>query len=215
MEVEIIIYTVIMIIAIISIWKLFEFIKDRKNNKDTYNLKDYKFEQDNQNIYYNTDYNNTYNESKNYNNIYQQDTPVYYRNDYPYKRKYLLTKNEFYFYKRLRPIAEKYNLNILTKIRIADLVDVDTTKTNEYYKYFAKIKAKHIDFALVNINMEVIYLIELDDYTHSYKNRIERDNFVNQLLLETGYKLIRTYGDVNQINTLLYNTMNNLKNTVN
>ena len=63
--------------------------------------------------------------------------------------------------------------------------------------------------------MEVIYLIELDDYTHSYKNRIERDNFVNQLLLETGYKLIRTYGDVNQINTLLYNTMNNLKNTVN
>ena len=116
MEVEIIIYTVIMIIAIISIWKLFEFIKDRKNNKDTYNLKDYKFEQDNQNIYYNTDYNNTYNESKNYNNIYQQDTPVYYRNDYPYKRKYLLTKNEFYFYKRLRPIAEKYNLNILTKI---------------------------------------------------------------------------------------------------
>lgn len=210
MVVEIIIYTIILIIAIISIWKLCEFIKDRKNKNDTCSLKNYNFEQYNQN----TNYNNTYNESKKFNNTYQQDTPVYYRNDYPYKRKYLLTKNEFYFYKRLRPIAEKYNLNILTKIRIADLVDVDTTKTNEYYKYFAKIKAKHIDFALVNINMEVIYLIELDDYTHSYKNRIERDNFVNQLFLETGYKLIRTYGDVNQINTLLYNTMNNFKNTV-
>lgn len=206
MELEIIIYTIILIIAIISIWKLCEFIKDRKNKKDTYNLKNYKFEQ-----YQNINYNNTYNESPNYNGTCQQDVPVYYKNDYPYKRKYLLTKNEFYFYQKLRPIAEKYNLNILTKIRIADLVDVDTTKTNEYYKYFAKIKSKHIDFALVNVNMEVIYLIELDDYTHSYKSRKERDNFVNNLLSVTGYKLIRTYGDVNQINTLLNNSVNYLK----
>lgn len=35
----------------------------------------------------------------------------------PYRKKYLLSKNELWFYKALKPIAEKYNYTILAKIR--------------------------------------------------------------------------------------------------
>lgn len=44
--------------------------------------------------------------------------------EYPYVKTYLLTKNEWAFYKQLKPITDKYNLHILAKVRLADLVEV-------------------------------------------------------------------------------------------
>lgn len=122
-------------------------------------------------------------------------------NNYPYKKKTLLTNHELIFYKNLYKLIQPYNLVILAKIRIADLVEVNTSAVgNKYMSYFGKIKAKHIDFALVNPeNMEVKALIELDDSSHDKKNRAERDIFVNELFNTTGYKLFRTYGDLTQI----------------
>lgn len=118
---------------------------------------------------------------------------------FPYQKKYLLTKNEYNFYWRLKPIADKYGLQILTKIRLADLVE---TKRNLSYMnnniYFNKIKSKHIDFALAD-NMKVVVLIELDDSSHNQDDRIERDIFVNDVLRKCNYILIRTYGSVEQI----------------
>ena len=35
----------------------------------------------------------------------------------PYRRKYLLTKNELYFYKQLKLIADTYGYTIISKIR--------------------------------------------------------------------------------------------------
>lgn len=130
-------------------------------------------------------------------------------NDYniintPYKKKYLLTKNEWFFYKNLKPLSEKYNLHIIAKIRLADLVEVDYNKTKEFNKYFAKIKSKHIDFALTKPdNLEVKYLIELDDNSHNKQDRKNRDEFLNKICNETGYKLIRTFGDITQIENII------------
>ena len=50
----------------------------------------------------------------------------------PYHRKYLLTKREYGFYKKLKPIADKYNLQVLAKIRFADLVEVDENVNPNY-----------------------------------------------------------------------------------
>ena len=111
----------------------------------------------------------------------QEDFPIY-------KRKYLLTKNELDFYKELKIIADKLNLSVIAKIRLADLI----TTVNNDYRAFAKIKAKHIDFALCNPdNMYVLLLIELDDKSHKRQDRIERDEFVNYACINAGYKLIR------------------------
>ena len=65
--------------------------------------------------------------------------------EYPYVKPYLLTKNEWAFYKALKPITDKYHLHILAKVRLADLVSVRSglSKSN-YNKAFSKIKAKKV-----------------------------------------------------------------------
>ncbi len=113
----------------------------------------------------------------------------------PYSRKYLLTKNELSFYKGLKEYAERNNYAILTKIRLADLVEVSGTKNkSEWSRYFSKIKSKHIDFALCNKdNLYPVLLIELNDNSHNSPNRVKRDEFYKALFNKTGYKLIFTY----------------------
>ncbi|MDE5936132.1 MAG: DUF2726 domain-containing protein [Ruminococcus sp.] len=117
----------------------------------------------------------------------------------PYHRKYLLTKREYGFYKKLKPIADKYNLQVLAKIRFADLVEVDENVNPNYKQtWFYKIQAKHIDFAIAD-EMKIITLLELDDSTHSQADRIERDEFVNAVTKKCGYILIHTYGELENI----------------
>lgn len=120
--------------------------------------------------------------------------------EYPYKKKLLLTKNEWYFYKKLKPICDKHNLHILSKIRFADLVEVrETVDPKEKIKYFNKISRKHIDYVLCKPdNLQVIALIELDDKSHERKDRIERDSFVDKVCEATNYKIvhIRNYEEI-------------------
>lgn len=114
-------------------------------------------------------------------------------NKLPYKKCYLLTKNEWYFYKRLKNICDKNNLHIIAKVRFADLVEIDKAKIdkNEYIKYFNKINKKHVDFVLCNPeNLKVIALIELDDNSHKNNERINRDKFIDEVCKITDYKII-------------------------
>lgn len=115
-------------------------------------------------------------------------------NNMPYVKKYLLTKNEWAFYKKIKPICDKNNLHIISKVRLADIVEVKKGLENkEWQKYFNKIKNKHVDFILCNPeNLAIIAIIELDDKTHERKDRIESDNFKNKLFDCIDYKLIRT-----------------------
>lgn len=114
-------------------------------------------------------------------------------NIFPYQKKYLLTKNEWYFYKKIKPICEKYNLHIISKVRLADIVDVKSNlNKSEQQIYFNKIQNKHVDFILCNPeNLAIVALIELDDSSHKNQNRIERDEFLNNLCEKVDYKLIR------------------------
>ncbi len=114
----------------------------------------------------------------------------------PYRKKYLLTKNEYWFYKNLKEIADKYGYAILAKIRFADLVEVnDEAGKSEYMKYFGKIKAKHIDFILCKKeNLYPELLIELNDNSHKKEDRIKRDEFVKKIADKVGYKMIFVNG---------------------
>ena len=114
-----------------------------------------------------------------------------------YKRKFLLTKNELYFYKELKKVADKLNLTVLSKVRMADLVEPKSTG-KAYYSEFAKIKAKHVDFALCNPeNLYVVLLVELDDNSHGTTTKGDRDVFVESVYEATGYKLYRARGTAN------------------
>ena len=114
----------------------------------------------------------------------------------PYVKKDLMTKNEWYFYKQLKPIADKHNYSIICKTRVADLIDVQKgLNKSEWQTAFNRINKKHIDFILCKPeNLLPVLLIELDDNSHDTEKRKERDEFIEKVLNTTGYKLLRTRG---------------------
>ena len=123
----------------------------------------------------------------------------------PYRRKFLLTKNEYWFYKRLKEIADKYGFAVLAKIRFADLVEVSVeADKKEYMKYFGKIKSKHIDFILCKKdNLYPELLIELNDSSHNKEDRIKRDKFVKKIAEKVGYKMVFVDGTQNLEETII------------
>lgn len=60
----------------------------------------------------------------------------------PYRKKLLLTKNEWNFYKKLKPVTDKYGYGIIAKVRLADLIEVDTDKTKEFWQIFSENQFK-------------------------------------------------------------------------
>ena len=112
----------------------------------------------------------------------------------PYKRSYLLTKREYAFFKSLKPITDKLNLHILTKVRLEDIVQVENSLPYKE-KNIARnrVKSRHLDFVLVDPDTFYIKLaIELDDNSHDNKEAQQKDEFKNRLLEKIGLPLIRT-----------------------
>ena len=115
--------------------------------------------------------------------------------EYPYEPRPLLTSNEERFYQALRPIAERYGLHILSKVRLADFVGVRPgLEKNEYGRYFSKIQAKHVDFLLADPEvLEPVLLIEVDDSTHEAPSRQSRDDFVDGVYREIGLPILHVW----------------------
>lgn len=112
----------------------------------------------------------------------------------PYTAAKLLTRREYAFFKALQPIAQKYHLMICPKVRLADLVAVPQGTTER--KWFNYIKAKHVDFTLCDMDLNVKLVIELDDSTHDRPDRQTRDDFVDRVFQKINVKLlhVRTWG---------------------
>ena len=124
----------------------------------------------------------------------QDDQTVEITEILPYKKKLLLTKNEWAFYKSLKPVADELGYSVLAKIRVADLVEVNVKDNKDFMKYFNKINKKHIDFVLAKPeNLQIELLIELDDGSHDSKQK-SRDEFIDALYKQTGYKFLRVRG---------------------
>jgi hypothetical protein len=103
----------------------------------------------------------------------------------------LLTPAEKLFYRSL-DIAIAGRLQILCKVRLADLFQVASNDTKERQRLFRKIAAKHIDFLLVEPDrLEPILAIELDDSSHGRSDRKERDQFLDELFAIVEFPLLR------------------------
>jgi len=140
------------------------------------------------------DYKNKHPKTKNTETTEEPEATIKDLEKMPYKKKLLLTKNEWSFYKALKPAADELGYTVLAKIRVADLVEVTTSDRSEWQKYFNKVNKKHIDFALAKPdNLQIVLLIELDDNTHNDTQK-KRDEFIEDLYKQTGYKLLRTKG---------------------
>ena len=109
---------------------------------------------------------------------------------YPYKlTKSIFSPKEGYFYRDVRPIADKLGLLVFTKMRLADLLYIPEG-TEDFQKWFNRIKAKHIDFIFVDREMKIKLLVEIDDPTHNRPDRKARDEEVDEMFRQQGLEVL-------------------------
>lgn len=109
-----------------------------------------------------------------------------------YQAKYLLTRNEWHEYKKLKEYATAKGLQVCPKVRLLDIIE--PRKGENYMTLLRKIQSKHVDFVLTDEDLHIKAIVELDDNSHNAKSRQERDQFVDQILTSVGYKVIHTKG---------------------
>lgn len=77
------------------------------------------------------------------------------------------------------------------QIHVASILEVKKGEL-KWQTYFNKIISKSIDFVIFDkINISPVLAIELDDHTHNFAKRIERDEFVNKAIKDADIKMIR------------------------
>ncbi|MFR1972600.1 MAG: DUF2726 domain-containing protein [Clostridia bacterium] len=101
------------------------------------------------------------------------------------KKIYLLTSDELKFYKLLKPIVNRNELNLFTQVALYEIVKAKDIKD------FNKIKSKSIDFVITDLNCKIKICIELGDASHLKDSRQKRDIFIETLFNDLGIKLLR------------------------
>ena len=99
----------------------------------------------------------------------------------------ILTERERSFYRILKPVADKLELQICPKVRLADIVSIKKG-TKDWQKWFTKIRSKHVDFLLCDYDMNIVLLLELDDSSHESERAKKNDALKNAIF---GNRLVR------------------------
>ena len=102
-------------------------------------------------------------------------------NDRKQKQQFL-TSSEKRFKKLLHQNLPK-NIEIHCKVRLADILKWETHRQS--------IKMMHVDYLLVDENMQPIFVIELDDKSHDTPKQKERDARKDNALNESEIKYAR------------------------
>ena len=112
--------------------------------------------------------------------------------NFPYKKAQLLTDAELQLFNFMKNnLCQIDKLEIFAKVRLADIVQVDTRVTTDK-KFLWKITNKHVDYLICKKDtLDIICAVELDDYTHENDAAKEKDMFIMQVLDAAGIKTIR------------------------
>lgn len=106
-----------------------------------------------------------------------------------YKQKWMFTYNEKDAYYKLKEITDSMGLYLFAKVRLFDLVEPKRDIEKRQGHIF-KIQAKHVDFVICDEKLVARAIIELDDNSHDSQERKDRDDFVNTVLYNCGYKIL-------------------------
>jgi len=100
-----------------------------------------------------------------------------------------MTPAELAFFAILEPLVRP-SCMISAKVRLADLFQVGQGVGQQ--SAFNKISRKHIDFVLTDpATSRILCGIELDDRSHKLPDRVERDEFVNEVFAKNQLPLLR------------------------
>ena len=112
---------------------------------------------------------------------------------FPYQQlTFLFTPAERSFLQVLdRTVGEDYR--VFGKVRCADVLKVSRgLDRSEWQKAFNRIQSKHFDYVVCrSSDFSILLAIELDDKSHSRRERVERDKFLNQAAQAAGLHLLR------------------------
>lgn len=110
---------------------------------------------------------------------------------YDYRAKeYFMTRAESEFFLMLdQAVGNKYY--IFSQAHLSSILNHKVPGQNWKYA-FSHINGKSVDYVLCDKQtLKTVYAIELDDYTHKYEDRQERDQEVERMLSSAGIQLIR------------------------
>lgn len=103
----------------------------------------------------------------------------------------LLTPAEQKFFEELDTIVDG-RLAILSKVRIADLIQVTSPNSVARQQIFRSISAKHVDFVLAEHgSLRPVAVLELDDSSHQRRDRRKRDEFIDEVFQIAEVPLLR------------------------
>lgn len=110
---------------------------------------------------------------------------------YKYQAKqYFMTKSENDFFRMLDNVAgDRYF--IFPQVHLSAILDEKINGQN-WKAAFKHINGKSVDYVLCDKQtLKPTYAVELDDFTHTYKNRQERDAEVERMFQSAGIPLVR------------------------
>ena len=110
---------------------------------------------------------------------------------YNYQAKqYFMTKSESDFFHMLNNVAgDRYF--IFPQVHLSAILD-EKIKGQNWKAAFKHINGKSVDYVLCDRQtLKPVYAVELDDYTHNYSNRQERDQEVERMFQSAGIPLVR------------------------
>ena len=107
------------------------------------------------------------------------------------RQEYLLTPAELKFYRALREtVGDDYQ--IMCQVSLSQIIQTRPISPSERQTAFNKISCKVLDLVLCDPNnLAIVAAIELDDSSHKRKDRIARDDFLNEAMEEAGVPLLR------------------------
>lgn len=113
------------------------------------------------------------------------------KSPYQYRAKtHFMTSREESFFRVLTEIvADKYY--VFPQVHLSGIIDHKITGQNWKYA-FRHINGKSVDYVLCDKStLKPVYAVELDDHTHKYKDRAERDAEVERIFEQAGLPLVR------------------------
>jgi Protein of unknown function (DUF2726) len=107
------------------------------------------------------------------------------------RRSALLSAPELKFFHTHQRITES-QFALLAKVRLADLVYVHGLNGRRWWRAFAQLSQKHVDFVVADpTTFQVLAAIELDDRSHDRPERRQRDQLINGVFLQAHIPLLR------------------------
>ncbi|MEO0514346.1 MAG: DUF2726 domain-containing protein [Planctomycetota bacterium] len=111
---------------------------------------------------------------------------------WPYRRrKYLLSRAEFSFFRVLQSVALENGWVVCAKVNLNDLLYLEKGAENRM-AWLNKINRKHADFVLCDAQtMQPVMVVELDDKCHQSASAQKRDGVKDRALAAAGLPIVR------------------------